>query len=360
MAVSHDASSESHTGTTGSTSEASFTWNHTVSASAKGAWVGVWTLADADYVSGVTLGGVSMTRVTVAADTATEPMRVTLYFLANPPTGSQAVVVSRTNNATSMYGVCHTVIASTTVEVYSAGIVLLQENQTLAEQNVTDGSPGTNSLRFAFVGSGHSTAVPAGANSTIGQGILIGTTTTCRSYYETVAGQGSRPVGSSSGTSDDVAGIYFAIREVPLVAYTLSCSAGSYTYTGITATFSAARGMSGTAGSYVYTGKDSTLVIARSLSAAAGSYVYTGKDATLSKATGSTAYSLTADNGSYIYTGNAATFLYVPIATNKGSFSDYKFTRQERERLARLRYQQSRIRDDEEALAIILTSLIRR
>lgn len=227
MAVSHDTSTESHSGTTGSTSEASFTWNHTVSASAKGAWVGVWTLADADYVTGVTLGGVAMTRVTVAADTLTEPMRVTLYFLANPSTGSQAIVVSRTNNATAMYAVCHTVIAATTVEVYTAGIVLLQENQTLAEQNVTDGSPGTNSLRYAFVGSGQGAAVAAGANTTVGQGIIIGSTTTCRSYYESVAGQGSRPVGPSSGTSDDVAGIYFAIREVPAASFKSAWAIGS-------------------------------------------------------------------------------------------------------------------------------------
>lgn len=47
-------------------------------------------------------------------------------------------------------------------------------------------------------------------------------------------------------------------------------------------------------------------------------------------------------------------------ATSRGGFSDYKLTKREKERLARLRYQQSRLKDDEEALAIILASLTRR
>lgn len=214
MAVSHDTSAESHTGTSGSTSEASFTWNITLNATAKGAWVGVWTLADADYITSVTLGGVAMTQVSEAADTLNEPLRATLFFLADPATGTQAVVVNRTNNATVMYGIAHSVIAASTVEVYSSGIVRLQESQTLAEQNVDDGSPGTNSLRFAFVASGLGSAPAAGANSTVGQGI-VASSASCRSYYETVAGQGSRPVGASSGVADDVAAIHFAIREVP-------------------------------------------------------------------------------------------------------------------------------------------------
>jgi hypothetical protein len=217
MAVSHDTSSESHTGTTGSTSEASFTWNHPGSASAKEAVVGVFTLADADYIGTVTYGGVAMTQRAEAADTLNEPLRMTLFDLPACATGTQAVVVNRTNNATVMYAICHTVLASAATEVYAAGIVLLQESQTLAEQNVDDGSPGTNSLRIAFVGSGLGSAPAAGANSTVGQGINV-SAASCRSYYETTPGQGSRPIGASSGTADDVAAIHFAIREAPASA----------------------------------------------------------------------------------------------------------------------------------------------
>ena len=213
MAVSHDTSSESHTGTSGSTSEADFRWNHPGSANADGSVVGVFTLADADYISSVTYGGVAMTQVAEAADTLNEPLRMTLFELAGCPTGTQEVIVNRTNNATPMYAICHTVLAASTVEVYAAGIVLLQESQTLSEQNVDDGSPGTDSLRLAFVGYG-GTAPAAGANSTVGQGINI-SAASCRSYYETVPGQGSRPIGASTGVHDDVAAIHFAIREVP-------------------------------------------------------------------------------------------------------------------------------------------------
>ena len=218
MAVSHDTSAESHSGGTGSVSEGSFTINITLAAGCKGVVVGVATAADADYITSVAIdgGGGALTQFAEAADTATEPMRVTGFFLANPPTGARIITITRTNNATVMYALAHSVIASSTPEIYAPGIVLLQEDGTIAEQNVDDGSPGTNSLRFAFNATGHGTAVSVGANSTAGQGIIISPAVwTFRSYYETTAGQGSRPVGGSSGTSDDRACIHFAVREVP-------------------------------------------------------------------------------------------------------------------------------------------------
>lgn len=215
MALSHDTSAESHTGTTGSTSEASFPINITIGAGAKGLVVFVFTLADADYLGTVTLdSGGSLTQFAEAADTAGEPMRATGLFMANPGTGARVITVNRTNNATVMYAIAHSVNAASDVEVYAPGIVLLQESQTLSEQSVDDGSPGTNSLRLAFVCSGSFTAPPAGANSTAGQGIQT-SNASCRSFYETTAGQGSRPIGASLGTTDDVAAIHCAIREVP-------------------------------------------------------------------------------------------------------------------------------------------------
>lgn len=48
------------------------------------------------------------------------------------------------------------------------------------------------------------------------------------------------------------------------------------------------------------------------------------------------------------------------VTATKGGWSNYKLTKREKERLARLRMMQSRIQDDEEALAIILASMIRR
>src|SRR3990167_10680032 len=105
MAVAHDASSESHTGTTGSASEASFSWSHTVVGTPKGVFVLVFTIGTDNLATSVTYGGVTMlalgTDGGVARDTATEPGVVKLFYLGSGvPTGNQTVVVNRTNNAT--------------------------------------------------------------------------------------------------------------------------------------------------------------------------------------------------------------------------------------------------------------------
>ena len=142
------------------------------------------------------------------------------------------------------------------------------------------------------------------------------------------------------------------------VDYTLLCAIGSYTYSGKDATFLVERALSSDTGSYSYSGVSANLLATRVLSSSTGSYVYTGKDASFER-TGV----LTADTGSYSYTGQTANLVYVPsevVLTPKGGFGDYKFDKREKERLARLRMQQSRLRDDEEALAIILASITRK
>lgn len=216
MAVALDASSESHTGTTGSTNQASFTWNHTPVGTPKGVLVFVVTFVNAGDVSSVTYGGVAMTAVPGgrAVDTAGEPCRCDAYFLGSGvPTGTQAVVVNRANNADVMYAVAYTVTALTNTVVHPGSVVLVQEDGTVAEQSVTDGSPGTNSLRFACGTFGHTTPPVAGANSSAGPLIDIGAQCAV-SVSETAAGQGSRSVGMSSGTSDDRAIVHLAVREV--------------------------------------------------------------------------------------------------------------------------------------------------
>lgn len=89
-------------------------------------------------------------------------------------------------------------------------------------------------------------------------------------------------------------------------AYSLSCSAGSYAYTGVSAGTKAARKLTSAAGSYAYTGVAAGLVWGKKISAAAGSYSYTGVAATTTAAR-----KLTAAAGSYTYTGVAATLTYV-------------------------------------------------
>jgi hypothetical protein len=149
-----------------------------------------------------------------ASDTATEVGTVRAWFLGSSvPTGAQTITVTRTNNATEMYAVAFTVTASYNTEVYTSGIVLLQENGAFSEQSVTDGSPGSNSLRFAGGYSG-GTAIAAGASSTMAQSIAFASgSNSAGAVYETTAGQGSRSIGFSN-SNDDRAGVHFAVREI--------------------------------------------------------------------------------------------------------------------------------------------------
>jgi hypothetical protein len=215
MAVAHDAVSESHTGITGSVSQASFTWNHTPADTPRGVLVYTFVNANADDATAVTYGGVAMTAVPAgrAVDTANEPGDCKAWFLgAAVPTGVQAVEVTRTNNTNEMYAVALTVTAGADTEPF--GTLIEQENQTLAEENIDDGSTGVNSIRYAGINFGGSNLPGIGANTTNLIGIDYGLRVTSV-VRETTAGQGSRPVGFDvPATSEDVAAVYLAVREV--------------------------------------------------------------------------------------------------------------------------------------------------
>lgn len=215
MAVAFDASSRS--GSAVSASVASFSWTHTPVGTPKGVCVVVAGSTSAtNDVTSVTYGGTAVPRVTgaFAADSAGEPSFTDVYFLGSSvPTGAQTVVVNRNNNANGVWGAAATVTAGADTEVYTTGIVLLQGDQALVEQNVTDGSTGVDSLRFGILSSGAAALTPAGANSTRLQTVQP-SSRNIDFYRETTAGQGSRPVGAVLVTSDDVAMSLFAVREV--------------------------------------------------------------------------------------------------------------------------------------------------
>lgn len=215
-AVAFDVGSESHTGISGSISEASFSWTHTPSGTPRGVLVFVMNNGSAsDLVSQVTYGGTALTEVAegVAVDSAGEIGRVSTFFLGTGiSAGAQTVAVTRTNNTVEMYAVAMTVTAAANTS--ATGYMLLQEDGTLAEQSVDDGSPGTNSMRFAGLFTGHNqvtTDVSVGANSTAihdidfgGQGVMA--------VRETTAGQGARSVGFSAATQNRAA-VHLAVIE---------------------------------------------------------------------------------------------------------------------------------------------------
>ncbi|MDP1614093.1 MAG: LamG domain-containing protein [Sulfuritalea sp.] len=212
-AVAHDAASESHAGTTGSTNQASFSWTHTVAGTPRGVLVYILTRSATKTVTGVTYGGVAMTEIAggAAVDTAGEAARVETFFLgASIPTGAQTITVSRTSNATIMYASAATQTAAGNTEV--TGIVLVTQNGTYVQQSVNDGSLGSNSLRYAAGYSGGNNVLAAGAQSTALNSIDFGSYTMTL-VRETTAGQGARNVGFTYGTSDDRAAVHLAVRE---------------------------------------------------------------------------------------------------------------------------------------------------
>ena len=101
---------------------ATFSWTHTPVGTPKGVAVIVVQEGSTDQVSGVTYGGVALTRVRSDVRTATEPGRVYIYFLGSGvPTGAQAVQVTLTGTAdTNAVSLTVTSAADSAVDV-SAG-----------------------------------------------------------------------------------------------------------------------------------------------------------------------------------------------------------------------------------------------
>lgn len=216
MAVAHSAASEFPTTTTPNTSAASFSWTHTQTGTPRGVLVFVYCVNSATATAtSVTYGGISVPAVSggSTSDGAGELGRIDAYFLGSGlPSGNQTIVVNRTNNAVQMYAAAATVTALYDTEINTAGIVLLTGDQSLAVQSVSDGWPGSFSLRYAGTFSGLATPPAAGTGSTLLNSIDAGSFGASM-VRETTAGQGPRNVGFT-GALDDVAAVHLAIREV--------------------------------------------------------------------------------------------------------------------------------------------------
>lgn len=134
--------------------------------------------------------------------------------------GSTQLRVNRNNTVNEMWAVCIQLRGD--ADLSATGVVLLQNDATLAVQAVTDGSPGTSSLRFAACNSGLASVSGVVAASTLAPGTgsqLIADidfgTRVIGVVREINTGQGSRNVGFSAATSDDVAAVHLAMKELP-------------------------------------------------------------------------------------------------------------------------------------------------
>ena len=217
MAVAHVVSSASHASGSFSVNQASFSWTHTTSTDPQGVLLFVFQgVGSTDAVTSVTYDGVTVPVVSGgrATDTATELGSCAAYFLGSgvPATNNPTVQVNRANNPTTMWAVAVTVTAA--ADTATAGVVLLQENGTLAVQSVDDGSvSGTNSVRYAGAYYGGASPAPAGTGSTLLHSDDAGAYG-WSAVRETTAGQGARNVGFTQATSDDRAAVHIAVREV--------------------------------------------------------------------------------------------------------------------------------------------------
>ena len=283
MAVAFSSSAESHTGTTGSSNEASFNFTLTQTGTPAGVLVFVFNSNSSTFnVSGVTYGSSSLSRVTAASgeDTGGEPGRVDTYFLGSGlPSGNQTVTVSRTNNSIVMYAVAMTVTVGAGNNAGTAGAGGFSEQGNLLESNIDDGSPGTNSLRFAGAYTGRPNPPGAGPNSTLLHSIDFGSRG-CSVVRETTAGQGSRPVGFDQSQNDDRAAAGLAVIEVAGAAELLA-DVVAFTLSGKDATFAIGKNLTAELGSFSLTGNDANFSLGLSLSADAGAFTLTGQAANL-------------------------------------------------------------------------------
>lgn len=238
MAVAFDASSESHTGTTGSVSQSSFNWTHTPVGTPQGVLVFTFsTLSSNDNATAVSYGASSMTAVSGGRAVSTGGTYigdVKAWFLGSSvPTGAQTVTVTRTNNTDNMYAIAITVTAAANTEVHTAGIVLTQTSGNtinLNEQSVTDGQSAgvNNSLRVAAANCTALTMQTFYTTITTSDVLSPGPSSThlqslddlnfgWMAVRETTTGIGARNVGffytESSLSTESLAAVHLAIKE---------------------------------------------------------------------------------------------------------------------------------------------------
>ena len=313
MAVAHSSASESHTGSTGSTSQASFSWTHTQTGTPQGVLVFVHTIHTSNFITSVTYGSVTLERVTgaVAIDTAGEPGRTDFFFAGSGlSSGNQTVTVTRTNNGAIMYASAATVTAGADVNV--AGFEIREENQSFSEVDVDDGSSGIDGLRYAAAYYGGSTPAQAGPSSSSLTEIDLGAYGNSM-VVETTAGQGSRPVGFRQTDSDDFAAVFVAIGEVTDVGSNLLAEDGSFAFVGNNASFQRSWNLSADRGSFAFVGKPATLTktIAYEIDAEVGTFALFGNAANLAASK-----AVSAEAGNFVLSGNQ-----VVLTTQRNTFA---------------------------------------
>lgn len=201
-----------------------YTFTHTPSGTPKGVVVMVvcWpTDGGYDLVSGVTYGGVAMTRVQAAWDTAVEEGCAYIYFLGSGiSSGAQTVAIQEVDNGIvypKKVAVAVTVTASGDTVVADSDIV---QNDT-ANPSATLTANGQSGMAFAAMFSGLGTAATAGASCTLidSHNFDSGSARYADWVRITTATASDQTVAFTSA-SDDVAFVAALVSEAPTNAFT--------------------------------------------------------------------------------------------------------------------------------------------
>lgn len=310
----------------GSTGTSTFSWTHTPFGTPRGVVVMVTAnTSGTDVISGVTYGGVAMTRLQYAIDTAGEPGAVWMYFLGSGvPTGARTVQVTVSSGTTAKRGVAATLLAGGDIRAAASGITqgdAANPNVTLTTTSEFRGLV----MGWLFSGKDATSAITAGTDFQAFGQHDYGSQVTMGQWG---AKEGANVACGFTATSDDVAMIAAAFEALNVLV-----SAGSYTVTGTAATLAREVPLDSQPGAYTFTGNSASLVTGRAIAALPGTYAVTGADADVNSdvsvdaATGSfsvsgttaslvAGYSIAALSDGYLVTGAVADL----IATGAGAF----------------------------------------
>lgn len=206
--IAHDAATEPATFTT----VTPLTFTHTPTGTPKGVLVFIdHGAVSTDLITSVTYGGVAMTRVRTAADTATEAGRVYVYFLgANVPTGAQTVSIVHTGSADVKHAVSVTLTAD--ADTYVTNVGVLQEDQ--ANPTITQDPDARKAIHYSVIYSG----LPNVSDLTMAAGMTAVHNHDYGAFVsrvdrQTTAATTSFPIGYTAA-SDDVAMIAIEVGVV--------------------------------------------------------------------------------------------------------------------------------------------------
>lgn len=210
MAITFDAGGT--TGITRTDTSNPMTWTHTPSGTPRGAVVGFMHGASTtDHVQSVTWGGVNMTRIVRAVDTATEPGAAELWFLGTGiPTGLQTISAS--------------LASATTDDILSASFVInaASDTQVIDYGSIQEDAANPTVTLRKFGRSGGCIAAMYGGGAAPGGTLATGCTLertadlgnfmaqTCR---ETTPNTSDFTIGWSTLTSDDLAFVAICVAE---------------------------------------------------------------------------------------------------------------------------------------------------